>query len=53
MNEEEIDYSEWGNCPNCGRQVHESQMGNECGIICCHYCCQNVINNPVDYNEPE
>ena len=36
---DEIDYSEYGSCPNCNAQwIHISQLGNENGITCCLYC---------------
>lgn len=45
---EEIDYSEYGNCPNCNAQwVHVSQLGRENGVMCCVNCYQDVRANAV------
>lgn len=40
--DEEVDYSEFGRCPNCGTTVHISQLGNEGGMTCCFACYESL-----------
>ena len=43
---EEIDYTEYGSCPNCNAQwIHISQLGNENGVTCCIHCYQKEREN--------
>ena len=44
--DEEPDNSdEYGRCPNCGCQVHITDMGTENGQVCCCHCYQELRNN--------
>ena len=32
---------EWGNCPNCGKSAHESELGFVGLLVCCKHCHEN------------